>query len=516
MTRFPKWRSIEARVYALVFLAFLSTGCIFAAASYYIFESLLEARYEQTRRLVEVAHAAVSAVDAEGRQRGEPQQETKARAIALLRTMHYDNDGYFWINDYDGMMLLHPRASLEGRSTLDLVDGAGRRLIYDFIVTAKTKGEGRHTYLWPPDHTAQEKFSYIKAHKNWGWVIGSGVYVNDINNEVYLFIHKITVAGLLAALIILVLAYRIGQSISLPIRSLNATMKEMADGNLDVEIRERNLRDEIGSMAQTVGVFLENAQRIKMLAAEEKDSEGVKTEFVSVVSHELRTPLTSIHGSLGLLVSGAVGTLPEKAQRLVVIANENCSRLIRLINDILDIDKAASGDMEFDCGPESVNRLLLEAVETNKNYAEKYFVQYVPTLLGEDALIYIDGGRLQQILSNFLSNAAKFSIGGAKVDVSATLKDGMARFTVRDYGLGIPEDFKMRIFRKFSQADSSSTRKKGGTGLGLYISKQLAEHMGGRIGYESRTGLGSTFWVEFPVIQGATQKNAQRAPTEEE
>ena len=427
MPQFSKWRSIEARVYALVFLAFLSTGCIFAAACYYISGSLLEARYEQTRRLVEVAHTTVRAVDEEASKNGASPQEAKEHAISLLRAMRYDGDGYFWINDYDGVMLLHPLASLQGHSTLDLADAAGQKIIREFIATAKAKGEGRHAYLWPPDKTAHEKVSYIKAYPNWNWVIGSGVYVNDINNDVYLFIRKMTVAGLFAALIILAFAYRIGRSISLPIRSLNKTMKEMADGNLDVEIHERDLRDEIGSMAQTVGVFLENAQRINLLEAEEKDSEGVKTEFVSVVSHELRTPLTSIRGSLGLLVSGTAGALPEKAQRLVVIANENCERLIRLINDILDIDKAASGDMEFDCNPENVNRLLVEAIETNKSYAEKYFVHYAPKLLDKDALIYVDGGRLQQILSNFLSNAAKFSMGGAKVDVSANVKDGMAK-----------------------------------------------------------------------------------------
>lgn len=225
----------------------------------------------------------------------------------------------------------------------------------------------------------------------------------------------------------------------------------------------------------------------------------MKSDFVSVVSHELRTPLTSIRGALGLVTGPMAKELPDKANRLIDIAYKNCERLTLLINDILDIDKIESGQMRFEMKPEDLDGLLQQAIEVNQLYAEKLGVKLMADNAEPGVTVNVDAARFAQVLANLLSNAAKFSQRGDKVEVSARRVNKRIRISVRDYGSGISDEFRPQIFGKFSQGDSSSTRVKGGSGLGLYISKQIVERMGGTIGFDSSVGKGTTFWFELPL-----------------
>jgi PAS domain S-box-containing protein len=233
-----------------------------------------------------------------------------------------------------------------------------------------------------------------------------------------------------------------------------------------------------------------------------QEMDRVKSEFVSVVSHELRTPLTSIRGSLGLISGAMASEVSGKVLRLIQIANNNCERLILLINDILDIDKIASGKMRFDCHEEAIAPIVRATEEVNRALAEKYGVQIKVGELDEAIVCSVDAPRLSQVLTNFISNAAKFSPAGSTVNMTLATRSGMARISVADEGAGIPAEFHSRIFSKFSQADGTVTRAKGGTGLGLHISKMIVEHMKGQIGFDSEGGSGSVFWVEFPIAHG--------------
>jgi PAS domain S-box-containing protein len=232
---------------------------------------------------------------------------------------------------------------------------------------------------------------------------------------------------------------------------------------------------------------------------ERKEVERMKSEFVSIVSHELRTPLTSIRGSLGLIVGTMAKDLPDKVNRLIQIAHENSERLILLINDILDIDKIASGQMRFDVKRENLGKLLAQSVEANQAYGEKFFVRMSLHAVKEDIDVRVDAARFIQVMSNLLSNAIKFSPERGVVDISVKVLKERVRINVTDHGPGIPDEFRSRIFSKFSQADSSLTRSKGGTGLGLHISKQILEHMNGTIGFDTQTSKGTTFWIELPL-----------------
>ncbi|MES2688679.1 MAG: PAS domain S-box protein, partial [Pseudomonadota bacterium] len=236
-----------------------------------------------------------------------------------------------------------------------------------------------------------------------------------------------------------------------------------------------------------------------------KRIDRLKSEFVSTVSHELRTPLTSIRGSLGLVSGGVAGVLPEAAMKLIGIAKNNCERLIRLINDILDIEKIESGKMRLDLQPMALMPLLTQAIAANEGYGLANQVSLTLECEDPDLQVMAEADRLTQVVTNLLSNALKFSPTGGSVTVHVARAGLGVRVEVRDHGPGIPEEFRTRIFQKFSQADSSDTRQKGGTGLGLNISRALVERMGGNIGFETRLGEGSTFFFELPLSRGPAE-----------
>lgn len=229
--------------------------------------------------------------------------------------------------------------------------------------------------------------------------------------------------------------------------------------------------------------------------------EEMKSQFISTVSHELRTPLTSIAGSLGLISSSSLGHLPEKAQQMVSIALRNTEQLKHLINDLLDIEKLVSGRMPMHPTNQPVAPVIEESIERLAPYLEHRRIQVVHQQDHPGVTAWFDPQRLSQALSNLLSNAAKFSEQGASVRVSTKLFPDHVRISVTDHGIGIPDSFRARIFQKFAQADSSSTRGKQGTGLGLAITREIMAQMGGSVDFESAEGKGATFWLELPLAQ---------------
>ncbi|QRN94896.1 PAS domain S-box protein [Archangium violaceum] len=242
----------------------------------------------------------------------------------------------------------------------------------------------------------------------------------------------------------------------------------------------------------------------KRLEAERHQMERLKNEFVSTVSHELRTPLTSIRGSLGLLEGGVLGELPSQAQDMVRIARTNTERLIRLINDILDLEKMESGKLDFHLEPLELRVLLAQAAEAHHGYAEECGARVELAVEAPDAWAMVDGDRFLQVLANLLSNALKFSPRGERVTLRLARVGTRLRVSVEDRGPGIPESFRARIFQKFAQADGSDSRRKGGTGLGLSITRALVERMGGTLDFVTREGAGTTFRVELPEWRAET------------
>jgi PAS domain S-box-containing protein len=270
-------------------------------------------------------------------------------------------------------------------------------------------------------------------------------------------------------------------------------------------------------VAGTPIVYKGSPARITVMRdiSEWKRLDRMKSEFVSTVSHELRTPLTSIRGALGLLESGVGGALTPQAQDLVRIGRGNTERLIRLIGDMLDLDKIEAGRLELHLSTLMPAELVRTAVDGVQVIAEQFQVR-IEEHVEAHRTLEGDHDRVIQVLTNFLSNAVKFSPPGSVVRVSAetAVPDPLAaagggrtagrvpvRFVVENPGPGIaPGDIRL-LFRRFQQLDGSDGRQRGGTGLGLAISKAIVEQHGGRIGVESEPGRKTTFWFELPAAR---------------
>jgi PAS domain S-box-containing protein len=225
--------------------------------------------------------------------------------------------------------------------------------------------------------------------------------------------------------------------------------------------------------------------------------ERMKDEFVSVAGHELRTPLTSMRGSLELMASGILGELPERAGPMLQMALRNTNRLVRLVNDLLDVERLSAGKVEFEISGCQTDLLVQEAFENLDAQSASAGV----TLVSEaDPLrIRADRDRIVQVLVNLVSNAVKYSPPGSSVSVRTKAEDGLVLFEVHDRGRGIPADRLDHVFGRFQQVESADARVKGGSGLGLAIAKSIVEQHRGTIGVQSVFGEGSTFWFTLPA-----------------
>lgn len=539
-------------------------------------------------------------------------KKAQSETIGVLKDVRFEQADYIWIANYNGKMIYHPMKGLIGSDVRNYTDIYNYNFGKDLIQLPKERGSAYVSYYWPeigqPKDKTFPKVTYVVAFKDWGWIIGTGVYIDDIQAKVL----KTMIDGsgsiiLVSILILLFFRYIVWATVITPVEELaekslklanNDTTVTVSSGNEDtefgklysafnkfVEVFKTNQKNEkklsliLNNISDTIIIlnhkgiinaanpaiekmfgykddqiegmsinslispvlfpddsplkkefssgkyevlgikkdetffdievnineFLFNDEKIFILLirdiTEQKEVEKMKNEFVSMVSHELRTPLTSIRGSLGLLVSGVFPEIAGKVKDLLEIAHNNCIRLIDLINDILDIEKIAAGKMEFNMEKTNVSEIIVNAIRLNDAYADKFHVRYrFSDSVVSDVFINVDKSRLSQILTNLLSNAAKFSPEGDEVLIILERIDSKIKITIKDNGPGIPDEFKDKIFDKFTQVDSSNVRQKGGTGLGLSICKNMAENMNGAIGFESEAGHGTAFWVEFPLI----------------
>lgn len=228
-------------------------------------------------------------------------------------------------------------------------------------------------------------------------------------------------------------------------------------------------------------------------------ADRVRTEFVSTVSHELRTPLTAIGGAIKLLNLTASGKLNSQEKTLLELAIRNSDLLASLINDILDIEKLDAGKLQLTLKTPSVSQLIEHAISMHGPYAESYQITLTLIESESDSSIYVDKRRFTQIKRNLLSNACKYSPSASEVTVFVEESHDRVRINVADQGSGIPQGFEQTIFDKFTQVDSSSSRSKGGTGLGLNITQSLVTSMGGEIGFHPNNDCGTVFYIDFPI-----------------
>ena len=278
----------------------------------------------------------------------------------------------------------------------------------------------------------------------------------------------------------------------------------------EIQERDENLtrhRDHLEEEVSNRTVELRRAKE------ETEAASRFKGQFLANMSHELRTPLTSIRGTLGLLSGGVAGALPEAASSLLKIANSNCERLVRLVNDILDLSKIEAGKLSLESVDFDLPALVREAAGVFREQADAKNISFTCEMDADlPRFCKGDPTRLGQVLINLMGNALKFTERGELQDKVLSVTRGDTRatisFAISDSGIGIAPADLGRLFQIFEQADPSTTRRFGGTGLGLAICKQLVDLMGGQIEVDSQVGVGSTFRVLLSLAYGDPLRQA--------
>ena len=237
---------------------------------------------------------------------------------------------------------------------------------------------------------------------------------------------------------------------------------------------------------------------------DQKKLEQIKSEFVSTVSHELRTPLTSIKGALGLIDTTDNSRLLPAHIRLIDIARSNADRLSHIVNDILDLEKISSGEVMFDFHDADLNSVIRDSMNEMSPFATTHNNTLGVQLPDAPLMVRVDESRTRQVLANLISNACKYSDAKSEVQIRAEQLGDRAIVFIQNTGPGVPENFRPRIFQAFSQADGSDTRAKGGTGLGLNITRQIIKRQGGTIGFESIPNGVTVFWFTCPIAEAET------------
>ncbi len=300
--------TISRRIHGINLIAALGFLVVFWIGSQSIETSLFSSREEMTRRLVETAVSTVNHYQRLAQAGVMSTEEAQKAALSLLQDVRYDKEQYFWVNDMAGKMLMHPTSSkLVNTSILELKDAHGSKIFADMIDLVRAQGGGSYRYYWPPSGEAPRlKLSHVGGVPEWGWVIGSGVYVDDVMAEVRKAQKQLGLAILCVLVVAALIASLIGRSISRPVQSLTHTMGRLAAGDLSVSVNLGKRRDEIGEMAQAVGVFHENALMVERMKEEQARRDGEAALNKKRDMDRLATEFEqSVGGFVGLVASAA-------------------------------------------------------------------------------------------------------------------------------------------------------------------------------------------------------------------
>lgn len=470
-------------------------------------KQLLNERMEAASHLVDTAISILKNNDEMVTHGLMKKSDAQKASLDSLRVLRYGNDDYFWVHDLAFRMQMHPtQPELNNRNLAEVQDSSGNRLFVKMNEVVQASGKGFVSYLWPrPNSQVQlPKISRVQLYEPWGWVVGTGIYVDDVYAKATEVRRQVVAMGVLFVGLVLTFSLYAARRINQPLRETLQLASQLANNVGDTTQFASVGNDDTRRLLQVMQHMVTDLNEARVAA---DAANKAKSEFLATMSHEIRTPMNGVIGMTDLLLETELNETQREFAELVKMSGDS---LLDLINDILDFSKIEAHRMELEKLDFNIRSVYDDVYSMMKlNTREKGLELELEFEADIPEIVTGDPKRLRQVLINLLGNAIKFTDSGT-ISIHVCLEQRgeattMLRTSVTDTGIGIPVDKTGLLFNPFTQADSSTSRRFGGTGLGLAICKQLSGLMGGTIAVESTEGVGSTFWftAKFTVPEQA-------------
>lgn len=399
----------------------------------------------------------------------------------IIAQSRLGSDGYIFVVDSNGKVLAH-----SGRT-----DAIGNNISNIPIVKSTLKGslvnpfDNEGNYV---SHFGDKVIASAGFMPDFGW----GVIVEWPENDAFATVRDISaqvlIFSLLALVIVTVFGMFMAKRILDPLKKLKIGAKKIGGGKFDhvIDIETKDELEELGKE------FNEMAKGLKRL-------EELKNEFVFVAAHELRTPVTAIKGYISMLLEGDAGKLPDEVAQYLSKTNNANERLVQLVNDLLEIARNEAGRLEITVSPQDLVENIKTIADELKPLIDEKNIKFKYEHKEKALKVLADGVRLKEVLINLVGNAIKYNKEGGSLEISHEIKGNSVITHVKDSGFGMSREDLSHLFEKFWRSESKDIRKQGGTGLGLFITKELVVKMGGKIWAKSQKGTGSTFSFSLPI-----------------